>query len=73
MTDEDLLRMALSGGETDWEALHEVCKDRTSAEALARLLEQHANAGIDAADAWAQVLGEMHPGLRVNLPPEAAP
>ncbi len=67
MTEEDLLAAALSGDEAQWTALHEQCRDRSRAEALARLLETHATADNDAAAAWAQVLADLHPGLQVNL------
>lgn len=69
MTDDELLRMALNGDETEWTHLHERCRIRTEAERLARLLERHADAGNDAAGAWAQVLVDLHPSLVVNLPP----
>lgn len=69
MSDAELLDAALSGDETKWTTLHEVCRDRAQAEALARMLEQHATADIDAAEAWAHVLAELHPGLVANLPP----
>ena len=67
MTDEELLRAALDGSETEWAELHNRCRDRTQAEALARMLEKHADADNDAAAAWAQVLADLHPGLQVNL------
>lgn len=67
MTDEELIRAALHGGEKEWERLHEICADRKRAEALARLLEQHADVKNDAAAAWAEVLAEQHPGLKVNF------
>ena len=69
MTDKELLNTALHGGETEWQRLHETCRDRARAEALARVLEQNANDDSDAAVAWAAVLADLHPGLKVNLPP----
>ncbi len=69
MTAEELLNTALHGGEAEWTKLHEACRDRSQAEALARLLEQHATEENDAAVAWGQVLSDLHPGLKVNLPP----
>jgi len=69
MISETLLNMALHGGEAEWTRLHEICRDRAQAEALARMLEQHATAEDDAAVAWAQVLADLHPGLKVNLLP----
>lgn len=68
MTDEELLHTALHGGEAEWTRLHEICRDRARAEALARMLEQHASEENDAAAAWAQVLADLHPGLKVSLP-----
>lgn len=70
MTNDELLATALHGGETEWARLHEICRDRAQAEALARLLEQHASEENDAAAAWAQVLADLHPGLKVKLSPE---
>ena len=72
MTPSELLDMALRGSETEWAKLHNICKDRNCAEVLARMLEKNATQAVDAADAWAQVLQEMHPGLTVNLPPAAS-
>ncbi len=67
MTDDELLHAALRGGETEWTKLHEICRDRAQAEALARMLERYANAENDAAFAWAKVLTDLHPGLKINL------
>lgn len=69
MTDQELLKTALHGGETEWQKLHEACRDRALAEALARVLEQNSNGDSDAGVAWAHVLMDLHPGLKVNLPP----
>jgi CheY-like chemotaxis protein len=71
MTDEQLLDFALHGGETEWEELHKFCLDRGAAERLGRVLERGANQAVDVAVAWAGVLEELHPGLKVNLPPPA--
>lgn len=71
MTNNELLTAALRGTGTDWETVHEVCGDRARAEDLGKMLEASATVGNDAAEAWAHVLEEMHPGLKVNLP--AAP
>jgi hypothetical protein len=68
MTDVELLDHALSGDDGKWTKLHEVCRDRGTAERLARLLEQHTTAQQPAADAWVHLLPELHPGLVVNLP-----
>jgi hypothetical protein len=68
MTDADLLDHALSGDESKWTKLHEVCRDRPTAERLARLLEQNTTAAQPAADAWSHLLPELHPGLVVQLP-----
>ncbi len=73
MTDKELLDEALRGGEADLEKLFEVCRDRPRADALARMLEQCATEADVAAKAWAQVLEETHPGLKVNLPPTRPP
>ncbi len=73
MTDDELLRTALAGNEAEWAALHEVCRDRAQAEALARVLEKHTNTDSDAAVAWGHVLSDLHPGLTVNLPPAPKP
>lgn len=67
MTNNELLTAALRGSGTDWEKVHEVCEDRARAEALGRMLEEGAALGNKAAEAWAHVLAEMHPGLMVNL------
>lgn len=72
MTDTELLNAALRGGEAEWEKLQEICMDRERAEVLARMLARNATQAVDAADAWAHVLEEMHPGLKVNLPPAAS-
>ncbi len=69
MTDDELLHTALHGGEAEWARLHKICRDRAQAEALARMLERHANEENDAAAAWAQVLADLHPSLKINLPP----
>lgn len=61
--------MAVSGSESRWDELHEICTERTRADALARMLERHAHQGNEAAMAWAHVLAEIHPGLKVNLAP----
>jgi hypothetical protein len=67
MTDDELLHAALNEDESQWAALHEQCRDRRHAEALARVLEAHATVDNDAAGAWAQVLADLHPGLVVKL------
>lgn len=69
MTDQELLVRALSGKPEEVEKLYAACLDRPHAEAFARLLEQHATQSNDMARAWASVLEEWHPGLKVNLPP----
>jgi hypothetical protein len=66
MTEEELLALALHGSD-DWDKLYEACRDRDQAEALARMLERRASAENTEAAAWAQLLGEMHAGLKVNL------
>ncbi len=68
-----MLNTALDGGGTDWDRLHEICSDRARAEALARMLEQQATDENDTAVAWAQMLAELHPGLKVTLPPARPP
>lgn len=68
MTDADLLDHALSGDESKWAKLHEVCRDRPTAERLARMLEQHTTSEQPAADAWSHLLAELHHGLVVQLP-----
>lgn len=67
-----MLKTALHGSEADWTKLGELCAVRSRAEALGRMLEQHTHAGIDAAEAWAHVLADLHPGLKVNLRPTPA-
>lgn len=69
MTDQELLHTALHGVETEWQKLYEACRDRGRAEALARALEEKANDDSEAAVAWAGVLADLHPGLKVNLSP----
>jgi two-component system chemotaxis response regulator CheY len=69
MTDERLLDLALRGGETEWEELHKLCLDRGTAERLCRVLERSTTQAVDVAAAWAGVLAEIHPGLKVNWPP----
>jgi len=69
MTDEVLLTLALHGGEEQWQELHKLCLERPTAEQLARALERGANQQIDQAVAWAGVLEDLHPGLKVALPP----
>lgn len=69
MTHRELLEAALRGAETDWEQVHEACKDLTKAQALGRLLEESTTEENENAKAWANVLAEMHPGLNVKLPP----
>ena len=66
------MNWALHGGETEWEELHTLCLDRGVAERLGRALEPCATQGIVEAAAWARVLEEMHPGLKVNLRPASA-
>lgn len=66
MTGEELLAVALHGSD-DWDKLYEECRDRDQAETLARMLERRATAENAAAAAWAQLLGEMHAGLKVSL------
>jgi hypothetical protein len=74
MSDEEMLDVALNR-ESEWDRLHELCRDHTRAEALARLLAQHADAASSAAKAWAHALVELHPDLRsrVRLPHRASP
>ncbi len=55
--------------EAGWQRLHELCRERGNAERLAKVLEQSAIQEVDEAHAWANVSEEMHPGLKVNLPP----
>ena len=69
MTGEEMLRIALSGTEAEWDQLHEVCRDRAHAESLARQLEQHATEDSDEASAWANVLNDLHPTIAVTLRP----
>jgi hypothetical protein len=69
MTDDELLHLALHGGEDGWQELHELCLTRTMAERLAKVLERSTHQEIDVAAAWANVLQELHPGLKVMLPP----
>ncbi len=64
-----MLNTALHGGETEWARLHKICRDRAQADVLARMLEQRATEENDAAMAWAQVLADQHPGLKITLPP----
>jgi CheY-like chemotaxis protein len=71
MTDEKLLDLALHGGEMEWEELHKFCLDRGGAERLGRVLERGATQAVDVAAAWAGVLQELHPDLKVNLPSPA--
>ena len=66
MKEEELLEVALHRSD-DWDKLYEACRDRARAEALARLLERRTTARNAEASAWARLLAEMHPGLRVNL------
>ncbi len=73
MTDEELLNGALRGDDADLEKLYEVCLDRPRAEALARMLGQTATQADESARSWAHVLEEMHPGLKVDLPPAVRP
>ncbi len=68
MTAEQLLEIALRSSGDDWGQLQELCADRTTAERLARALEQSASRQSEAAKSWAFVLEEMHPGLKVTLP-----
>lgn len=73
MTDENhssapLLQMALRGDATEWDRLHELCQDRRTAELLAQALEQSGAPVADTVRSWAQVLEEMHLGLKVKLP-----
>ena len=68
MTEEKLLAVALHGSD-DWDKLYEECRDRRQAETLARMLERCATSGNAEAAAWARLLGEMHPGLKVKLRP----
>jgi hypothetical protein len=72
MTEEELLAVALHGSD-DWDKLYEACRDRGQAEALARMLEQNASAENAEATAWAQLLGEMHAGLKVRLRAGSSP
>lgn len=72
MNDEELLNVALHGGETEWQRLHDVCRDRNSAERLARMLEKNAHEGMDAAAAWVIVLQDLHADLAIQLPPQPA-
>lgn len=69
MTDSELLAGALRGSEANLEELYEICLERARADGLARMLEGTATQADEAAKAWAHVLEEMHPGLKVNLPP----
>lgn len=64
-----LLQMALRGDTTEWDRLHELCLDRQTAGLLAQALEQSGAPVTDNVRSWAQALEEMHPGLKVNLPP----
>jgi CheY-like chemotaxis protein len=73
MTDEKLLELALSGGETEWEELHKLCLDRGTAERLGKALERSGKESFDIASAWAGVVEELHPGLKVNLQPPGPP
>ncbi|MDO8540173.1 MAG: hypothetical protein Q7S40_06980 [Opitutaceae bacterium] len=68
MTDTELLKVALHGGEDEWQELYQTCRDRARAEQLARVQELHATDATDAAAAWANVLADLHPGLVVKLP-----
>ncbi len=73
MTDENhssasLLQMALRGDAVEWDRLHELCQDRPTAELLAQALEQSKAPVADTVRSWAQVLEEMHLGLKVKLP-----
>jgi len=72
MTDEKLMDWALQGGETEWQELHKLCIDRGVAERPGRALGPSATQGVVEAAAWASVLEEMHPGLKVNLRPASA-
>lgn len=65
-----LLQMALRGDEGEWDRLHELCQDRQTAGLLAQALEQTGAPVSDNVRSWAQVLEEMHSGLKVNLPPD---
>jgi CheY-like chemotaxis protein len=65
---QQLLDFALHGDETEWEELHKVCLDRSTAERLGKLLEWNTSQAVDVAVAWAGVLEELHPDLNVNLP-----
>ena len=67
MTDEILLRLALHGGESEWEELHRLCLDRKIAERLAQALERRSTDADDVASAWASVLEELHAGLKIKL------
>jgi len=67
MTDEKLLELALRGGETEWEELHRLCLDRATAERLGKALERSGKEAFDIAAAWAGVVEELHPGLKVNF------
>ena len=69
MTDEELLNVAIRGGEVAWQELQRRCRERAMAERLAKVLEQGATQAIDEACAWASVLEDLHPGLKVNVPP----
>lgn len=70
MTEAELLNLALRGGEAGWQKLHQLCRERGNADRLAKVLEQGATQEVDEAHAWANVLEEMHPGLKVHLPPD---
>jgi hypothetical protein len=72
MTDEKLMDWALHGGETEWEELHKLCLDRDVAERLGRALGPSAIVGVVEAVAWASMLEELHPGLKVTLRPASA-
>jgi hypothetical protein len=74
MTDADnssaaLLKMALRGSEDTWVRLQELCRDRMTAESLARALEQTGDPVADDVRSWAHFLEELHPGLKVKLAP----
>lgn len=68
MSGDELLKLALGGKQEEWDKLHQLCLDRSSADRLRQALEKGTHQGDDTAAAWASVLQELHPGLKVNLP-----
>lgn len=73
MTEEKLLNLALHGGEKEWDELQKLCRDRDIAKKLGAALERHTTDTDDVAAAWAGVLEDLHPGLKVKLPPSDRP